>query len=40
MWADREAYDRTAHELALRFRTNFERFGEMATDITEAGPAV
>jgi phosphoenolpyruvate carboxykinase (ATP) len=25
-WSDREAYDRTAHELAQRFEANFERF--------------
>jgi phosphoenolpyruvate carboxykinase (ATP) len=25
-WSDREAYDRTAHDLAQRFEANFERF--------------
>jgi phosphoenolpyruvate carboxykinase (ATP) len=38
MWTNHEEYDRTAHELAFRFRKNFERFGNVAPDIIDAGP--
>jgi phosphoenolpyruvate carboxykinase (ATP) len=40
MWPEKESYDRTAYELAHRFRKNFERFGEMSKDIIDAGPAI
>jgi phosphoenolpyruvate carboxykinase (ATP) len=38
-WADPEAYNRKARELAAMFATNFERF-EVADAIRHAGPAV
>ena len=38
MWADKEAYDRAAADLALRFRANFEKFGSVAHEILEAAP--
>jgi phosphoenolpyruvate carboxykinase (ATP) len=38
-WQDRSAYDRTARELAARFRKNFEKFGQVSADIQSAGPA-
>jgi phosphoenolpyruvate carboxykinase (ATP) len=37
-WADPEAYDRKARELARMFRENFERFDDPA--LAEAGPRV
>jgi phosphoenolpyruvate carboxykinase (ATP) len=39
-WADAEAYDRAARELAARFRRNFERFRGLAPGLEEAGPRV
>lgn len=40
-WADPEAYDRKAHELAGMFRANFEQFAESAGEaVTAAGPRV
>ncbi len=39
-WADPEAYDRAARELAARFRRNFERFSGLAPGLEEAGPRV
>jgi len=40
MWVDKEAYDRSARELALKFRQNFEKFGKVEPDILAAGPKV
>ena len=38
-WADPEAYDRTAAELAEMFRKNFEKFsGEVSEAVRKAGP--
>jgi phosphoenolpyruvate carboxykinase (ATP) len=40
-WPDQAAYDRSAHELAVRFRDNFTRkFADVSADIAAAGPAV
>ncbi|MDX6510703.1 MAG: phosphoenolpyruvate carboxykinase [Gaiellaceae bacterium] len=40
-WADPDAYDRKARELARMFRDNFEQFAEVAGEkITAAGPRV
>jgi phosphoenolpyruvate carboxykinase (ATP) len=39
-WADPEAYDAKAHELAQMFRTNFERFADVAPGVATAGPNV
>jgi phosphoenolpyruvate carboxykinase (ATP) len=36
-WADKEAYDKTAAELAARFAQNFEQF-EASEAIRAAGP--
>jgi phosphoenolpyruvate carboxykinase (ATP) len=39
-WADAEAYDRQADELAEMFITNFEKkYPDMPAEISEAGPA-
>jgi phosphoenolpyruvate carboxykinase (ATP) len=38
MWADKEAYDRAAADLAGRFRKNFERFGGVAPEVARAAP--
>jgi phosphoenolpyruvate carboxykinase (ATP) len=38
LWADREAYDRGASELAQRFQKNFEKFGALEERIAAAGP--
>lgn len=38
-WADKEAYDRKAHELAALFIKNFNKFGEnMPNEVVAAGP--
>jgi len=37
-WPDAAAYDEQAKKLAGMFRANFERFGETAVEIREAGP--
>jgi phosphoenolpyruvate carboxykinase (ATP) len=37
-WSDPAAYDEQAMKLAGMFRTNFERFGDTAREIREAGP--
>jgi phosphoenolpyruvate carboxykinase (ATP) len=37
-WSDPAAYDEQASKLAGMFRTNFERFGDTAREIREAGP--
>jgi len=39
-WADPEAYDRKARELARMFRDNFERFEDVAPGVAAAGPRV
>ena len=38
-WKDKSAYDKAAENLSARFRKNFEKFGEVAEEITEAAPA-
>jgi len=40
MWRDPEAYDRAAHDLSRRFRTNFEKFGGVMQEIAEAAPGI
>jgi phosphoenolpyruvate carboxykinase (ATP) len=40
LWADRDAYDRAARELAARFVKNFEKFGAVDEHIAAAGPRV
>jgi phosphoenolpyruvate carboxykinase (ATP) len=40
MWADKNAYDRAAHDLSLRFARNFEKFTGVKPEILEAGPAI
>jgi phosphoenolpyruvate carboxykinase (ATP) len=40
MWADKEAYDRAARDLASRFNKNFEKFGNVSQEIAEASPAM
>ncbi len=37
-WKDKDAYDRTAKELARRFAENAEGFSEVAPEILSAGP--
>jgi phosphoenolpyruvate carboxykinase (ATP) len=38
-WRDADAYDAKAHELAVMFRRNFEKFAESAGPaVTLAGP--
>jgi len=39
-WADPEAYDRQARELAARFVENFRRFEGVSDEIKAAGPRV
>ena len=40
-WADKEAYDKTANDLAKRFNDNFEKFADYANEeILEAAPKV
>ncbi len=40
-WADPNAYDATARQLASRFQANFEAFvGDVAADVRDAGPRV
>ena len=38
LWADKEAYDRAALDLAGRFRQNFEKFSGVAKEIALAAP--
>lgn len=38
-WADKDAYDAKAHELAEMFRKNFEKYEDQATqEVVDAGP--
>jgi phosphoenolpyruvate carboxykinase (ATP) len=39
MWADKDAYDRAARDLAARFGKNFEKFRDVRPEIMEAAPA-
>jgi phosphoenolpyruvate carboxykinase (ATP) len=39
-WADPDAYDRKARELARMFRENFARFPEAGDAVRDAGPGV
>lgn len=39
-WADQEAYDRQAQQLAHQFRENYKQFsGEISSEVAAAGPA-
>ncbi|HPU96182.1 MAG TPA: phosphoenolpyruvate carboxykinase (ATP), partial [Bacillota bacterium] len=38
MWADKEAYDKTAKDLASRFVKNFSKFKDATAEIIAAGP--
>jgi phosphoenolpyruvate carboxykinase (ATP) len=38
MWADPDAYDRAARELADRFTRNFEKFASVGSEIAAAAP--
>jgi phosphoenolpyruvate carboxykinase (ATP) len=38
VWADKEAYDRQAKDLAARFVKNFKQYTDMKREIVEAGP--
>jgi phosphoenolpyruvate carboxykinase (ATP) len=38
VWADKEAYDRQARDLAARFVKNFKQYTDMKREIVEAGP--
>jgi phosphoenolpyruvate carboxykinase (ATP) len=38
-WVDPAAYDRTARNLAERFRANFAKFPDATEDVRAAGPA-
>jgi len=38
-WKDKAAYDRAAEELSVRFKKNFEKFGQVAEPIMAASPA-
>ena len=40
LWADCDAYDRAAQELAARFVKNFEKFGAVDPQIAAAGPRI
>ena len=37
-WADKEAYDKTARDLAARFRKNFSKYNNMPEAVVKAGP--
>ena len=38
MWRDKSAYDRSAADLAARFRRNFEKFTMVGPEVKAAGP--
>ncbi len=38
-WKDKAAYDRAAEDLSARFKKNFQKFGQVAEEITAAAPA-
>jgi phosphoenolpyruvate carboxykinase (ATP) len=40
MWADKQAYDKAARDLAGRFTRNFEKFTNVNREILEAAPAI
>jgi phosphoenolpyruvate carboxykinase (ATP) len=37
-WADKEAFDRQAADLAARFKKNFTQFTLVGDDVRNAGP--
>jgi phosphoenolpyruvate carboxykinase (ATP) len=37
-WADKEAYDRQAQDLAARFKKNFQQFSLPNDEVRKAGP--
>lgn len=37
-WADKESYEKHAHELVARFRKNFEKFADASAEVKAAGP--
>ncbi len=40
-WADKDAYDQRAHDLAVRFHENFEQFAaHVAPEVRAAGPTI
>ncbi|WP_088032926.1 phosphoenolpyruvate carboxykinase (ATP) [Evansella clarkii] len=39
-WTDKEAYDKKARELALKFKENFKKFEDIPEEIYAAGPTV
>jgi phosphoenolpyruvate carboxykinase (ATP) len=39
MWADKEAYDRAARDLAARFNRNFAKFSGVGPEVVAAAPA-
>jgi len=40
MWADKQAYDKAARDLAGRFTRNFEKFTDVNREILESAPAI
>ena len=40
MWADKEAYDRAALDLAARFNKNFQKFSGVSREIAAAAPGM
>ncbi|MDO4544442.1 MAG: phosphoenolpyruvate carboxykinase (ATP) [Clostridia bacterium] len=38
LWADKAEYEKTAKDLAARFRKNFEKYDHMPKNIVDAGP--
>ena len=39
-WPDKDKYDAAARRLAALFVKNFEKFGQMPTEIVKAGPRI
>ena len=39
-WADKDAYDKTAKDLAKHFVENFKQYKNMNEDVITAGPVV